>query len=129
MPFHLLCQQPTSCRPCMPSQQSCKDWQWSSSGCMGILTCMVVIYQVRKIITGERCNEGFWRCGGATASSIFLHIPSFFLLNYCLSYCVLSYCPNAVMEDGEAVLRFNWGRGDGVDWKLGPNYWHRMQTS
>lgn len=92
---------------------------------MGILTCTVVIYQVRKIITGERCNEGFWRLGSATASFIFL-CYIVFSSNYCLSYCVLSYCPDAVLEDGEAVLRPNLGIGDRADWKRGPNYWPRM---
>lgn len=61
-----------------------------------------------------------------------LQLPSsfsvtlFFLLNYCLSYCVLSYCPDAVLEDGEAVLRPNLGIGGRADWKLGPNYWPGM---
>lgn len=96
VPFHLRCQQPTNCRPCTPSQQSCKDWQWSSSGCTGILTCTVVIYQVRKIITGERCHKGFWRLRGAMASFTFLHIPSFplfpELLPLLLGAEVLSWC-------------------------------------
>lgn len=50
---HPPCQQPTSFRPCMPSQPSSRDWPWSSSGCMDIHTCMAVTCQVRKIITGE----------------------------------------------------------------------------
>lgn len=47
-------------------------------------------------------------------------------MNYCLSYCVVSYCPDTVMEDGQAILKPNLGLDDGADWKLGPSYWHRM---
>lgn len=42
---------------------------------------------------------------------------------------MLSSCPGAVMEGGEAVLRPDLGVGDGADGKLGPNYWHRMWIS
>lgn len=57
-PSHPPCQQPTSCRPCMPSRLSCRDWPWSSSGCTHTPTCMAATYQVRKIITGE-VGRGF----------------------------------------------------------------------
>lgn len=83
VPFHLPCQQPTSCRPCTPSPQSCKDWQWSSSGCTGTLTCTVGTYPVRKIITGESAKEAFGDLGIPSHFSTSFPFPSgFFPLVY-----------------------------------------------
>ncbi|MEQ2183903.1 hypothetical protein GOODEAATRI_002719 [Goodea atripinnis] len=48
----LTCLPHISSRPCMLSLQSCRGWQWSSSGFKGI-TCTEALCQVRKIITGE----------------------------------------------------------------------------
>lgn len=63
-PSHPPCQQPTSCRLCMPSPLSYRDWPWSSSGYMDTPTCMAATYQVRKIITGEAGRGGRARWPG-----------------------------------------------------------------
>lgn len=112
VPFHLPCQQPTSCRPCTPSPQSCKDWQWSSSGCTGTLTCTVGTYPVRKIITGETAMEAFGD------SIIFLHTPFFLWI-----FASLAVSWALMQLQVKLCWDLLWAGG-----KWGPDFWHKMRV-
>lgn len=54
---HHPCLQPTSCRPCTPSQLSSRGWPWSNSGSMATITCTEDHCPARRTSTGQISNR------------------------------------------------------------------------